>query len=132
MIIVYCKKKEKNNTGSTILTLTHMNIVTDSSNLYQLTKQTGSSVKASDMYLWDVSVLVGILKLTEDFHCFAPRKYQGSTLKWDRTAVLHILSSSLFTDHPILNAILSDLFMALLNKPSTNGAEADTYHLPLS
>ena len=53
MIIVYCKKKEKNNTGSTI-TLTHMNIVTDSSNLYQLTKQTGSSVKASNMYLWDV------------------------------------------------------------------------------
>lgn len=54
MIIVYCKKKEKNNTGSTILTLTHMNIVNDSSNLYQLTKQTGSCVKACNMYLWDV------------------------------------------------------------------------------
>jgi len=55
MIIVYCKKKkEKNNTGSTILTVTHINIVTDSSNLYQLTQQTGSSVKASDMYLWGV------------------------------------------------------------------------------
>ena len=54
MITVYCKKKEKNNSGSTILTLTHTNIVTDSSNLYQLTKQTGSSVKAPDTYLWDV------------------------------------------------------------------------------
>lgn len=54
MIIVCCKKKEKYNTGSTLLILTHMNIVTNSSNLYQLTKDTGSRVKASDMNLWGV------------------------------------------------------------------------------
>jgi hypothetical protein len=59
MIIVYCKKEEKYNTGRTFQTITYMNIITECSNLHQLSKQTGSSVKASDMYLGDAWLNLG-------------------------------------------------------------------------